>query len=83
MRCGAPQSRLSNPARQGPSGDAALIAYAGVIAGVLLIVLNAMALGRYGATALNGVPLRVAGSWIAAAAILMLAFLSRATIGAA
>jgi urease accessory protein len=67
----------------GPAGATAIIAYAGVTAAVFLIVLNAMALAHFGAGKLNGVPLRVAGSWIAAAAILVLAFLAREVIGVA
>ncbi len=63
-------------------GSTAAIAYAGVTAAVCLIVLNTMALARLGATGLNGVPLRVAGSWIAAAAILVLAFVVRESLGA-
>ncbi len=64
-------------------GATVIGAYVGVIAGVFLIVLNSMALARLGATWLNGVPLRVAGSWVAAAAILVLAFLLRTTLGVA
>jgi urease accessory protein len=66
----------------GAAGPPATIAFAGVTFGVLLIVLNAMALAQYGANRLNGVPLRVAGSWIAAATILVLAFLSRGVVPA-
>jgi urease accessory protein len=66
----------------GPSGANAIIAYAGVTLGVFLIVLNAMALAHLGARKLNGVPLRVAGSWIAAAAMLVLAFVARTQFGA-
>jgi urease accessory protein len=58
----------------GPAGAQGLIALAGVTAGVFLITLNAMAIAQQGTHRLNGVPLRVAGSWIAAAAILVLAF---------
>jgi hydrogenase/urease accessory protein HupE len=60
-------------------GATAILAYAGVIIAACLIVLNSMALAHLGAPRLNGVPLRVAGSWIAAAAILILAFLLRGT----
>jgi urease accessory protein len=67
----------------GPTGGTAIIAYAGVTAAVFLIVLNSMALAHYGGGRLNGVPLRVAGSWIAAAAILVLAFLARGAVGVA
>jgi urease accessory protein len=60
-------------------GSTVLVASAGTTIAVFLIVLNTMALARVGAPRLNGVPLRVAGSWIAAAAILILAFLVRGT----
>jgi urease accessory protein len=67
----------------GPAGSTVIIAYAGVAAAVFLIVLNCMALAHYGSGKLNGVPLRVAGSWIAAAAILVLALLARGALGVA
>jgi urease accessory protein len=60
-------------------GSTGLVAFAGATIAVFLIVLNAMALAHVAAPRLNGVPLRVAGSWIAAAAILVLAFLMRGT----
>lgn len=60
-------------------GSNTIIAYAGVTVAVVLIVLNSMALAYVGAGLLNGVPLRVAGSWISAAAILVLAFFLRGT----
>lgn len=63
--------------------DGSAAALAGAAAGVLLIVLNAMALAQFGAARLNAVPLRVAGSWIAAAAALLLALLLRTASGAA
>ncbi len=65
----------------GPIGTAAITAYFGVTVAVLLIVLNCMALAQLGATWLNGIPLRVAGSWITAVAILVLAFLARSGLG--
>lgn len=69
------------PGGPGGPGDAAtLIACAGTVTGVLAIVLNAMAGAQYGSGRLSGIPLRVAGSWIAAAALLILAFLLRGTL---
>jgi urease accessory protein len=62
-------------------GSTTIGACAGVVAGVFLIVLNSMALARYGAARPGGVPLRVAGSWIVAIAILLLAFLLREEMG--
>lgn len=47
------------------------------------IVLNAMAPAHLGAGWLRGVPLRVAGSWVAVAAILVRASLSRGALGVA
>ena len=67
----------------GPTGNSAIMAYAGVTAAAFLIVLNTMALAYLGARRLDGLPLRVAGSWIAAAAILVLAFLARGALGVA
>jgi urease accessory protein len=64
----------------GLTGPTALMAHAGVVIGVLAIVLNAMAGAQVGAAKLNGVPLRVAGSWIAAAAVMILAFLMRGVL---
>jgi hydrogenase/urease accessory protein HupE len=64
-------------------GGTTIAAEAGVLAGVFLIVLNAMALAHLGAGRLRGVPLRVAGSWVAAAAILVFAFVLRNALGAA
>jgi urease accessory protein len=61
----------------GITGATALMAFAGAVGGLLMIVLNSMAVGQIAAGHLNGVPLRVAGSWIAAAAMLVLAFLLR------
>jgi urease accessory protein len=61
----------------GPGDASALIVYGGTLMGVMAIVLNAMAAAQFGAGRLNGIPLRVAGSWIAAAAVLILAFLLR------
>jgi urease accessory protein len=58
-------------------GSTTIAAFAGVVAGVFMIVLNSMALARYGAARPGGVPLRIAGSWIVAVAILLLAFLLR------
>ena len=58
-----------------------MIAAAGTVTGVFAIVLNAMAAAQFAAPRLNGIPLRIAGSWIAAAALLILAFLLRPVLG--
>jgi urease accessory protein len=60
-------------------GSTAITAYVGVTLAIGLIVLNSMALAEVGRRTLNAIPLRVAGSWIAAAAILILAFFVRGT----
>lgn len=67
----------------GLTGATAAMAFAGTVVGVLAIVLNCMALAQAARTRLDGVPLRVAGSWIAAAAVLILAFLLRGGMGLA
>ncbi len=61
----------------GFSGLTGPMALMGLVTGVLAIVLNTMAFAQFGAGRLHGVPVRVAGSWIAAAAVLILAFLAR------
>jgi urease accessory protein len=58
--------------------DTALIATtagAGVVVAVFLIAAYAMAIGTMARGRLQGIPLRVAGSWIIAIALMMLAFL--------
>lgn len=66
---------------EGATGPAALMARSGTVLGVLAIVLNSMAAAQYGASRLGDIPLRVAGSWIAAATLLILAFLLRGGLG--
>jgi urease accessory protein len=56
-------------------------AIAGTITAALLICLNSMALATWLGPRWNRIPLRVAGAWIAAAAMLILAFLLRNTLG--
>lgn len=58
-----------------------MIAAAGTVTGVFAVVLNAMAAAEFAAPRLNGIPLRIAGSWVAAAALLILAFLLRPVLG--
>jgi urease accessory protein len=60
-----------------------LIACGGVVIGVLVIVLNAMVLGSTGQRLFDGLPLRIAGSWIMAASIMVLAFMLRGVMGGA
>jgi hydrogenase/urease accessory protein HupE len=57
----------------GVPGGAAWLAHAGVLTGVLLIALNAMALTSAAARPPYAVAVRVAGSWITAAAVMVLA----------
>lgn len=60
---------------------AALPAVAGVVAGVLLLTLNAMAFARCRIG--RGPGRRIGGSWIAAAAVMLLAFFLHVTPGTA
>jgi urease accessory protein len=62
-------------------GASGLIPYAGVITGVLLITLNTMALAQFLAPHWNGIVLRVAGSWIAAIALMALGLALRQSLG--
>lgn len=57
--------------------------YLGVVAGVFLIVLNAAALASVAVRPPFPIALRVAGSWIAAAALMVLAFEYRRLVGTA
>jgi urease accessory protein len=68
----------TDPPAQG--GDTVL-RLAGSVTAMGLILLNAMALSCVLAGWLGGVPLRVAGSWLIAAAVLVLAFLLRGPLG--
>lgn len=56
-------------------------AYVGAITAALLIFLNSMAIATWLGARWNRVPLRVAGAWIAAAAMLILAFVLRGRLG--
>lgn len=67
------------PAQAG--GIAALAPYAGVFAGVFLIVLNMMALGSVAVRPPFTIALRIAGSWIAAVALMVLALQLRGAAG--
>lgn len=61
------------PAPSGVGGVAAWLPYAGVFVGVYLIVLNAAALGTVARRPIMMIGVRVAGSWIAAFSLMVLA----------
>jgi urease accessory protein len=61
----------------------AATAGAGVVLAVFLIAAYAMAIGTVTRDRLQGVPIQVAGSWVMAIALMMLAFLLRDMLGAA
>ena len=63
------------------TGLMAATAGAGVVLAAFLIAAYAMAIGTVTRGLLHGVPIRVAGSWIVAIAVMMLAFLLRDMLG--
>ena len=60
-----------------PATVATWVPYAGVLVGVFLIVLNAMAAATVARRPPYGIAVRVAGSWITAAAVMLLALHTR------
>lgn len=65
------------PVPQAGAGIAALLPFAGVLVGVFLIVLNAMALASVAVRPPFSIAVRVAGSWIVAVAVMVLALAIR------
>lgn len=65
------------PAPMQGSGLGAVVPYAGVFVGVFLVTLNTMALASVAWRPPYTIALRVAGSWIVAAAVILLALIAR------
>ncbi len=69
------------PPPQGPLSVGTFMPYAGVFVGIFLIVLDAMVLASIARRPPWTIAVRIAGSWIAAAALMVLALQVRRTVG--